>query len=154
MHESTKSKQETYKEFSSRAKSTIEKFPVDIINKTTESFAEAAETCHRKKGWVHKVLVIVILFMKLEFIWVSWLLTLYSNMSPHVTVQVTIHFYVFHADYGGMQHVTTCHCLFLNKSILLFKKKRWHVLLHYFHLVFIGFFTVTWWWHAVTCFKK
>ena len=38
-------KQETYKEFSNRVKSTIENFQVDI-NKTTESFAEAVETCH------------------------------------------------------------------------------------------------------------
>ena len=41
-------KQETYKEFSNRAKSTIENFPVDIINKTIESLPKLRRAIERK----------------------------------------------------------------------------------------------------------
>ena len=41
-------KQEAYKEFSNRAKSTIENFPVDIINKTIELLPKLRRAIERK----------------------------------------------------------------------------------------------------------
>ena len=43
-------KQETYKEFSNRVKSTIENFPVDIINKTIESLPKRLRRAIERKG--------------------------------------------------------------------------------------------------------